>query len=311
MATQDTRNAGNRYRPFRLLALSIASIFLLQASAGCGTSISQTTHPVVPSATPTQQGQFFGPRLPTAQPSALHGPINFLLSTPFSFSSVSGSTTDGNGTITQLDTKAIEKGINGEFKHLLFMVDSGETVKVYNPGTTTPATAQIAQNADGSTAISYTQTTNSEAGSFSITFDGALLENQIKAVYEQQYSPLLISGASSSDVTVAFAAHIRWVSAREIPMVPANGIYHFTNNGGIALSWSASQNAAAYDVYRLIPAQDQQFQLLITVKTSSYNDDSPEAIKNAHTKQGIAYAIFAVGSSGVENPDDIIISPST
>lgn len=312
-----TRNADGSRCTIHLFVLLFTAIFLL---GGCDTAAPNTTQsgaqnptlPDVQTATPTPQAQITGPLLPTqtptSQPSALHGPTNFLLSSPLQFSSVNGSTKDGGGTTTQLDANTIEAGINGEFKHLLFVIDSNGGVKVYNPGSTTPITAQITQHTDGSTTIDYTQTSNSEAGSFSLTFEGTLFKDQIMAIYEQQFSPLIISSVAASDVKVAFTAHVRWVSAGEIPATPTNGTYHLTSNGEIALSWSGGQNAVAYDVYRLIPNRDQQFQLLGTVKDASYNENSPIAIQSAHSKQGIGYAIFSIGPTGVENPVSIVIA---
>src|SRR5581483_9748480 len=148
----------------------------------------------------TSQEHTYGPGLPPLQPSALRGPANFLLRTPLDFSSVTGSTTSGNGETTRLNATVIKDGINDEFKHLLFIIDSNERVNVYTPGASDPTTAQITQNTDGSTALTYTQTTSSEAGSFTLLFNGVFVKDHISAIYEQQYSPLLISSAAASDV---------------------------------------------------------------------------------------------------------------
>ena len=302
------QNIGSSHYIICFYASVLITAFLL---VSCDATSPQM-HTVTP--TPTQHAHVSGLSLatptPTLQPSALRGPVNFLLKTPLQFSDVSGTATDGGGNATQLDTHTIETGINEEFKHLLFMADHNNVVRVYTPGATTPITAQITQHTDGSTTIDYSQTLNSEAGSFSLTFEGSLLNDQMLAIYEQQYSPLVISSVPASDVKVAFTAQVRWVSTSEIPTPPENGAYHFTSNGEIVLSWSAGQNAATYDVYRLIPTQDQQFQWLGTVKDTSYNDTTLAAIQNAHTTQGVAYAIFSLGATGVENPASIVISVS-
>jgi hypothetical protein len=240
----------------------------------------------------------------------LHGSTNFLLHTPLAFSRVSGSSTDGNGKTTQLDTRSIQAGINDEFVHLLFMVDDANTVRVYPPGATTPTIAQVTAHTDGSAELTYTQTSNSEAGSFSLFFDGLLTRDSLSALYEQRFSPLLISSIAASDVTVTFTTPVRWVNSDEIPAAPAGGTYHLTERGGIALSWEGGQGAVAYTVYRLISAQDQQFRLFATVKELAYTDSSPQAIQHAHGRPGIAYAIFSLGPTGVENPGDIVISVS-
>ncbi len=80
-------------------------------------------------------------------------------------------------------------------------------------------------------------------------------------------------------------------------------------NGGVALSWSAGQHASRYDVYREVTNVDQQFQLVATVTGTTYTDASATAIKYAHA-EGITYAIFAVGPTGVENPSDTVVSVS-
>ncbi len=217
---------------------------------------------------------------------------------------------DNNGAITPLDANTIKTQITSELKRLLFVVDSGDGVKVYSPGTS-PITAQITQNADGSTAISYQQTVDSEAGSVVITFDGVLLKDHITVTYHQQYSPSILINANASDVLVTLTAAVRWVAANQIPAAPGNGSYQLTSNGGIALSWSAGQNAAAYDVYRLISDRDQQFQLLATVKGTAYTDNSAAAIQYVNSPKGITYAIFSVGPTSVENPGGMVIVVST
>jgi hypothetical protein len=240
----------------------------------------------------------------------LHGATNFLLRTPLGFSRISGSSTDGNGHTTQLDTSTIKVGINEEFAHLLFQVDNANTVRVSPPGMTVPTIAQVSPHTDGSAEISYTQTSNSEAGSFTLSFDGLLTKDRISVLYEQRYSPLLISGSAASDVNVIFSAPVRWVAADEIPAAPAGGSYHLTGSRAIALSWVSAPGAVTYAVYRLISARDQQFRPLATVTGPAYTDSSPQAIQGAQAKPGIAYAIFSLGPTGVENPTDIVIPVS-
>jgi hypothetical protein len=245
--------------------------------------------------------------LPDLHPPVLHGATNFLLHTPLDFSRVSGSNTDGNGQSTPLNTGTIKAGVNEEFAHLLFQVDETNTVRVDPPGTTVPTIAQVSPHTDGSAEISYTQTSNSEAGSFTLNFDGLLTKDRISVLYEQSYSPLVISGSTASDVTVIFSASVRWVGTDEIPAAPADGSYHLTSNGGIALAWASAPGAVAYAVYRLISARDQQFRPLATVSGPTYTDRSALAIQSARARPGIAYAIFSLGPTGVENPTDIVI----
>jgi hypothetical protein len=285
----------------------VAIVLAATLIASCGSPPPRSIKPV-PTAPAHRQTP--GLTLPELRPPVLHGATNFLLRTPLAFSRISGSSTDGNGKTTQLDARSIQSGINDEFAHLLFMVDETNTVRVYPPGTTTPTIAQVTQHTDGSAELTYTQTSNSEAGSFTLFFDGLLSRDSLSALYEQRFSPLLISSTAASDVTVTFTAPVRWVQSDEIPAAPAGGTYHLTDSGGIALSWESGQGAAAYAVYRLISARDQQFRPLTTVKSLAYTDSSPQAIQQAHARPGIAYAIFSLGPTGVENPGDLIISVS-
>ncbi len=244
---------------------------------------------------------------PTVPPLALHGPTNFLLDMPFTFASVNGVTTDNNGATTSLDPTTIKTNVTQELRHLLFVVDASNNIKVYSQGSS-PVSAQLTYNDDGSASISYTQTANSDAGSVTILFSGVLSNKQIAVGYEQQYTPSMLINAQPSDIQVSFTATVKWVAPNEIPAAPSNGTSQLTSQGGVALSWSAGQNASAYDVYRQISDLNQQFQLLATIKGTSYNDNSSDAIQNAHATKGITYAIFSVGPTGVENPGGIIIS---
>jgi hypothetical protein len=194
-----------------------------------------------------------------------------------------------------------------ELKHQLFVVDESDHVKVYDQGTA-PTTAQVLFNPDGSATINYTQTADSEAGSISILFSGQLSSKTMEVSYDQQYTPSIMINAQASEIAVDFTAPVQWVTPREIPAAPSNGATQMTGQGGVALSWSAGQNAVAYDIYRLISDQSQQFTLLATVKGTSYTDNSSDTIKNVHSQKGITYAIFSVGSTGVENPGGIILS---
>jgi len=315
-----TRNADGNHYAIRLFALSVLAIFLLPTFAGCGAESHDTSLPRKSTASYIQSGQVSGTQpvptsaslLPTSasQPSALRGPTNFLLTTPLNFSSASGATMDNSGAITPLDANTIKTQITAELKRLLFVVDSSDSVKIYSPGAS-PIAAQVTHHADGSTAIDYKQMVNSEAGSVTITFDSVLLKEQMTATYHQQYSPSILINAMASDVTVTFTTVVRRVAANQIPTVPGNGRYQLTNDGGVALSWSAGQNAVVYNVYRLISDRDQQFQFLVTVKDISFTDNSPEAIQNVHSPKGITYAIFSVGPTSVENPGGIVISVPT
>jgi hypothetical protein len=305
LATRNRDMGRNKRDTIHVFVFLLAAIFLLQILAGCADSSPSTTTKQATSKT------IYGPVAPTATlaPSALHGSTNFLLRTPLNFSTVNGTATDDSGANTQISANTIKTGITSEFQHLLFVVSSNDAVNVYLPGDTSPIQAQVSQRADGSTAIAYTHT----ASSVVMIFAAALYKDQIIVKYEQQYSPLITENASATDVQVTFTTHVQWVTANQIPAAPDNGQYQITKNGAISLTWNAGHNAVAYHVYRILPAQDQQFQLLGTVKNTTYNDKSTQNPKQLLT-MGVAYAIFSVGSTGIENPIDTIISlsaPST
>ena len=303
-----TRSAGTWVR---LVALSCMAFVLFQLVTGCGTTPQNVALTVTPTAPPSQPTQVPAtePASPTTtvQTPGLQGPTNFLLATPFDFSHVNGATMDDSGATTALDANTVKTEITGEMDRLLFVVDSSDNMKVYSPGSS-PVAAQLALQPDGSTAINYTQTVTSDAGTITIVFSGMLTKGQISATYEQQYEPSMLINASASDVEVSFTTRVKWVAPNQIPAAPGNGQSQFTSSGGVALSWSAGQNAVAYDVYRLISDQDQQFHLLATVKGTSYTDNSAQAIQNMHSTKGVTYAVFSVGPTGVENPGGIVIS---
>jgi hypothetical protein len=303
-----TRNRGmsrNKRDAIHVFVFVLAAIFLLQILAGCADSSPSTTTKQATSKT------IYGPvaPTPTLAPSALQGPTNFLLRTPLNFTTVNGTATDDGGANTPIDANTIKTGITTELQRLLFVVSSNDAVNVYLPGATSPIQAQVSQRPDGSTAIDYTHT----ASSVMIIFAAALYKDQIIVKYEQQYSPLITENASATDVQATFITQVKWVATNQIPTAPDNGQYQVTKNGAISLTWNAGHNAAAYHVYRILPAQDQQFQLLGTVKNTTYNDKSAQSPKQLLT-MGVAYAIFSVGPTGIENPIDTVISlaaPST
>lgn len=301
----------------RLLALLSTAFLLVQLLAGCGntprssapSSAATSSSPQVRQTLPAQPSAAAQATssTPAAQSSGLQGPTNFLLATPFHFSSVNGATVDDNGATTPLNANTIRTEITGEMQRLLFVVDSDDNLRVYSPGSA-PVAARLTSQSDGSASITYTQTLDSDAGTITIVFSGVLNKGQIAVDYEQQYAPSMLINATPSDVVVAFTTQVKWVAPNQIPAAPSHGQFQMTASGGIALSWLDGQNATAYNVYRQISDQDQQFHLLATVKGTSYTDDSQEAKQHLNDTKGITYAIFSVGPTGVENPGGIIIS---
>lgn len=243
----------------------------------------------------------------TLKPTALHGPTNFLLNTPLTFSNVSGTTVDNHGTKTDLKAEMVKTAVNTTLAHLLFVVDSRNTVSVYIPGTTKPVRAQVIQNPDGSTAIDYSRTINSKKSTIAIAFDAALYNNDIEGSYHQQYSPTLGSSELSSDIAVTFTTHVKWVTANQIPLPPINGRFRAIGNTAITIAWDAGRHARQYAIYRLLPDRDQQFQFIATSTETMYTDTTAEAVQAAHTGPGIAYAVFSVGPDDVQNPGALTI----
>jgi hypothetical protein len=303
-----TRSAQSRRYALRLIALICTTVVFLQILAGCGspppnTSASQNT----PSASPT--GQSYGPVLsPVATPgtpSVLHGPSNFVLHTPFKFSQANGQTTPDSGTPTPIDPNTLESQMTQQFQHVLFVVDSSNQVSVYIQGSSAPIKATVTQRTDGSVDIDYSKDDNASTGSTNLGFQATLFDNQIYVQYQQSYSPTITSSGIASSVTIAFSTAVQWVQASEIPTPPLNARFQFASNQTIILAWDAGQHAVAYDVYRMIPSESSEFEFLATVKDTTYTDTSADSWQNAHTSSGVTYGIFAVGPTGVENPNGL------
>jgi hypothetical protein len=298
-----------------LCVLSCTAILLLQIVVACGAAPPSATvygprvathAPVVSSPTATATAT----AVPTSNPSplALHGPTNFLLSNAFSFALAKGTTTDSTGANSDIDAGTVQTGVTTEFKHVLFVVDSHNTIKVYSPGASAPVSTQVYQHDDGSVVIQYTQVVSSVTTTFNSTLSGS----QITVIYQQTYAgqasttdPVANAG---STIAATFTTQVQWVAPDQIPTAPENGKYQLTSDGGATIAWSAGQNAHGYDVYRLIANVDQQYQLITTVTTTSYSDESASAKQYDHVSPGIGYAVFSIGSTGVENPSDVTIT---
>ncbi len=186
-----TRSAGSFLRVRRFCALLFIMIIFLQVMVGCDASsptnqpASQVQQTPLPASAATHVSALPPPPVPTPTllPQALHGPANFLLNNPFKFSNVSGTVTDASGTTTQLSSATLKTAVANDFKHILFVADHNDMVKVYSPGATTPTATAVTQLSDGSTVIQYTQV----LGSVTITFDSRLSGNQLNVTFQQQY----------------------------------------------------------------------------------------------------------------------------
>ncbi len=308
-----TRNIQRGHYAIRFFAqMCIATVFLA-ILAGCGAASQNTS-----AATVTPAASTVAPTTPTAQSSPtptvqsiLQGKSNFVLDPPFNFSAANGITTDDNGTTTSIDQNTVESGITSELQHLLFVVTNGSDIQVYSQGSTKPIKAQVAQHTDGSVDVDYTQESDTALASTDISFDGTMSNDQMSVHYQQSYNPTIITSGSQSDVIAAFSAKVQWVTSNQIPATPANGRFQFTPANAVAVAWDAGKNAVAYDVYRMIPSQDQAYEFVTTVKDTMYTDTSAAAWQNAHTSTGISYSIFAVGPTGVENPVGLPIPVAT
>ncbi len=296
------------------LVLSLFMAFFLLA--GCETSssgnvnqprsTSSSTH--ASSATSTQS------TLASASTTHLTGPTNFIINNALNFSNASG-TGFANGVTHQLSAAVVERSVTSDMRHTLFKVDSSTHVMIYT-NYAPPMQAQVGQNADEGTTIQYMRSAKSGTTSFHATLAG----NQMTTTYERSsitnatVNGQTFSGGSTS--TATFTTQVSWVTDDQIPASPTNGKYQLTRIGGVALSWTPGTSGGAvkqYNVYRLVLTDPQGFQFLTSVSptATSYTDTSAVAMNNAQTIAGMVYAIYAVGSSGVENPVDTEISISS
>ena len=235
------------------------------------------------------------------------GSTYFMLNNGLSFSAASGTGMD-NGATINLDPNAVEGSVTTTFQHTIFVQDSSGNITVYSTGND-PVNAQVSQNADGSTSIAYSISGSNSSDSF----NGTLSNGQMTATYQQDF----IGGATvggqeymgGTNISATFTAAVNWITADQIPAAPSNGQYQLSSDGGVLLSWSPAQssNVSGYDVYRMVLGVDTQQQFQTTTTDTSYSDESSEAIQNAQTVTGVMYTIYAVGPSGIENPEDVVI----
>jgi hypothetical protein len=231
----------------------------------------------------------------------------FIMNQGLSFSNESG---DGmaNGSSYQLDTNTIEGTVTTTFDHTLFVTDSSGNMTVYSSGfDATPA--QVTQNADGSTSITYSQSSNAVTTSFNGTLSG----DQMTVTYQQQSMGGTTVGDPSqeyiggTDVSATFSTTVNWITSDQIPAAPTNGQYQLSSDGGVILSWAPSSSGGTvtgYNIYRTVFGVDTQPRLIESTTDTSYTDESAGAIQNAQSLTGVLYEIYAVGTSNIENPTD-------
>lgn len=231
----------------------------------------------------------------------------FILNNTLNPSNASG-TGIADGASIQLDPSVVEGSVTDTFQHTLFAVDSSGNITVYSAGNS-PVAAQVSQNGDGSEYIEYNESSNTVTASFT----GTMANGQMTATYQQQALGGNVVGGQEyiggTDITESFTTTVNEVTADQIPASPSNGQYQLSSDGGVLLSWApaTSDNVSGYDVYRQILGTDSLPQLQTMTTDTSYTDESPEAIQNAQTATGILYTIYAVGPTGIENPQDVEI----
>lgn len=315
-----------RWRKFQIITTAFGIILIATLLSACGQSTTGQTAVSTSAVTPTPTPQLLTPTptlMPTPTPTPtpepptptptptitrLQGPTNFILNNTLNFSQASG-TGSTNGVTYQLSSNAIEQSVVSTFQHTLFVVDSNNNITIYSSGSCSPISANTNTNTDGSVTISY----NKSCKSGTVTFDGTLTGNQMKASYITNFAAgTVVNGqtfSGGSATTSTFTTQVRWVSSDQIPSAPTNGHYQLTSDGGVALTWSG--NAAGYNIYRFVLIEGKGFQFVTKTSSTSYTDESPAATRNAQTIAGIAYAIYAVGPTGIENPSSVTISISS
>jgi hypothetical protein len=318
------RNDHSRIGIVRYVVIRCALMMLLSAcgasnSGNQGSQTSRGNTPSVPTlaltATPLPSAS--ETPVPTSVPlstpvAGLHGPTNFLLSNTLNFSSASGQGIV-NGATLQLSQQVIEQGVTTEMQRTLFVVNSSNNILVYPNGASSPLQAQVSQNADGSTSIRYTHSSQSGTS----TFNGTLTGNQMNATYSWEFlSGTTVGGQTFSggnNATSTFATPVRWVASNEIPSPPTSARYQLTSDGGVALTWipGNSGGTVKYNIYRFVLTDSRGFLLIASTSGTSYTDESTVAKSNAQTITGLAYAIYAVGTTGVENPTDSEVAVSS
>jgi hypothetical protein len=219
-----------------------------------------------------------------------------------------------NGATTQLSQQTIEQGVKNEMQRTLFVVDGNNTIRVYPDGASSPVQAQVSQNADGSTNIRYSRSTQSGTSSF----DGTLTGNQMNATYSWNFlGGTTVNGQTFSggnNATSTFTTQVHWVSTDQIPSAPTSVRYQLTSDGGVMLTWIAGSSGGAvkgYDIYRFVLTDSRGFVFVASTSATSYIDEASVARSNAQTITGLAYAVYSVGTTGVENPTDAVVSVSS
>jgi hypothetical protein len=305
---------GRRGKSFQIIILPLVVALFGLLFSSCGQS-NTTASPPGAAASPTAVATptMLSPTpVPTPTPTAnvaLQGPTNFVLNKTLTFSQAAGNGIV-NGVTTPLSSDVVRRGVISTFQRTLFVVDSNNHISVYTDGSTKPLAAQSSTGADGSSSISYTHTLSTG----STTFNGTLRGNQMAATYTtDSMSGTTVDGQNFSggtNTTSTFTTQVQWVSTDQIPAVPVNGHYQLTSDGGVALTWSPGTAGGAvtgYDVYRFVLTDPQGMQFLTKTTSPAYTDESQVARSNAQTITGMAYMIYAVGTSGIENPGCVTI----
>jgi hypothetical protein len=227
--------------------------------------------------------------------------LSYFVAGQLSFGQVQGAGSV-NGAQVQLSSDTVEQSIASVFRSTLFVTTSSGTMTVYSPGWS-PVTARLAGNSDGSYSIAYSE----QSANATASFNGTLQGTQISGSYQREgaggnvvYGQENVAGTNYGG---SFTAPVTWVSASDIPG-PPSGLQIQASNGALVLNWSpASGNVAGYAIYRLIGLVNSAQTYLSTTQSTSFTDTT--ALSTAPPAgDEIFYYVYAVGPTGVENPQN-------
>jgi len=93
-----------------------------------------------------------------------------------------------------------------------------------------------------------------------------------------------------------------------IPNGPTNGRYKYTANE-IDIGWdtSTSSGVVGYEVDREVVGVEQFPVALGKFENTGIRDTNSVALAHAGTATGVLYYVYAIGSDGVESPNDAVI----
>ena len=207
-----------------------------------------------------------------------------------------------NGAQTQLAADTVEQSIASVFRPTLFATASNGVMTVYSPGWS-PVTATLTSNGDGSYSIAYNEESNNATASFS----GTLRGSQISGTYQQEGAGgNVVNGQENiggTNISGVFTAPVTWVSANDIPGAPT-GLQIQDENGALVLTWEAAPGSVSYyAIYRLVGLVNSSQTYLSATQSTTFTDTTALSVSPSGGDE-IFYYVYAVGPTGVENPQD-------